>query len=201
MMFLAPLALAAAVSATATDSNVVELTAAVDPARLRATVAKLVAFGTRHTLSDTQSQGRGIGAARRWLASELAALAGQPGSRLQPFEDRFTQPPTPRLPRPVEIWNVGAVLPGADPARATEAIVLTGHYDSRASDVMDAVVDAPGADDDGSGTALVLELARVMARERPAVAIYFVAVAGEEQGLDGSRHLAQRLKQEGVQVL
>jgi Peptidase family M28 len=201
MMLLAPLALAAAVSATATDSHVVELTAAVDPGRLRATVAKLVAFGTRHTLSDTRSQDRGIGAARRWLASEFAALTGQPGSRLQPFEDRFTQPAAPRLPRPVEIWNVGAVLPGTDPARATEAIVLTGHYDSRASDVMDAVVDAPGADDDGSGTALVLELARVMARERPAVAIYFVAVAGEEQGLDGSRHLAQRLKQEGVQVL
>ena len=88
-----------------------------------------------------------------------------------------------------------------DPARSREAIVLTGHYDSRASDVMDAVSDAPGAIDDASGVALVLELARVMARERPAISVYFVAVAGEEQGLTGSAHLARRLRAEGVSVL
>jgi hypothetical protein len=177
------------------------LTAAVDPARLQATVARLVAFGTRHTLSETASETRGIGAARRWLASEAAALARLPGSRLQPFDDRFTQEVAPRVPRPVELWNVGLLLPGVEAARAKEAIVLTGHYDSRASDVLDATTDAPGACDDGSGVAVVLELARVMARDRPAVAVYFVAVAGEEQGLHGSTHLARRLVAEGIKVL
>ncbi|HEX9009161.1 MAG TPA: M20/M25/M40 family metallo-hydrolase, partial [Holophagaceae bacterium] len=90
---------------------------------------------------------------------------------------------------------------GTDPARAKEALVLTGHYDSRATDVMDATSDAPGADDDGSGTAMMLELARAMAAETPAVTVYFVAVSGEEQGLYGSTHLAKRLKAEGVDVL
>lgn len=177
------------------------LVEAVDPARLQATVARLASFGTRHTLSETASELRGIGAARRWLAAEARALSRAEGSRLQPFEDRFTAEPEPRIPRPVEIVNVGVLLPGTDPARDREAIVLTGHYDSRAGDVMDAAGDAPGANDDGSGVALVLELARVMARERPAVSIYFVAVAGEEQGLTGSTHLARRLRAEGIAVL
>lgn len=191
----------ATVAPESRSSRVAELAASVDPERLQASVARLVSFGTRHTLSDTRSATRGIGAARSWLAAEFAAAGRQPGSRLQPFEDRFTAEPGPRVPRPVEIVNVGAVLPGTDPARAREAVVLTGHYDSRASDIMDATSDAPGAVDDGSGTAMVLEAARVMARERPAVSVYFVAVAGEEQGLVGSAHLAKRLKAEGLNVI
>lgn len=177
------------------------LAARVEAARIQATVARLVAFGTRHTLSGTVSETRGIGAARRWLASEFQGLAKLPGSRLQPLEDRFTVEAGPRVPKAAELVNVGAVLPGTDPGRAKEAIVLTGHYDSRASDVLDAGADAPGAVDDGSGTALALELARVMAAERPAITVYFVAVAGEEQGLLGSTRLAGRLKEEGVNVL
>jgi Zn-dependent M28 family amino/carboxypeptidase len=164
-------------------------------------VARLVSFGTRHTLSDAASATRGIGAARRWIAAEVAALAKEPGSRVAPFEDRFTAAAGPRVPRPVEIVNLGGVIPGTDAARAREALVITGHYDSRASDVMDATSDAPGAVDDGSGTAMVLELLRVLARDRPAVSIYLVAVAGEEQGLLGSAHLAKRLKGEGIRVL
>jgi len=185
----------------AQSPRVERLVAAVEAPRLQATVAKLVSFGTRHTLSGSTSPTRGIGAARSWLAAEFGAFARLPGSRLSPFEDRFTEAKDPRIPASVEIVNVGAVLPGTDPARAKEAIVLTGHYDSRATDVMDAVSDAPGADDDGSGTAMMLELARVMAADRPAVTVYFVAVAGEEQGLFGSAHLAKRLKAEGVDVL
>ncbi len=173
----------------------------VDAKRIQGTVTKLVSFGTRNTLSDTVSELRGIGGARRWLASEFNALAKVPGSRLQPFEDRFTAEPGPRIPMAVELLNVGAVLPGTDPLRTKEAIILTGHYDSRASDVLNATADAPGANDDGSGTALTLELARVMAAEKPAVNIYFVAVAGEEQGLVGSAHLAKRLKTEGFNIL
>jgi Zn-dependent M28 family amino/carboxypeptidase len=181
--------------------RVAAIVAAVDAQRLRATVAKLVSFGTRHTLSDTRSATRGIGAARTWLASEIAAIAREKGSRLQPFEDRFTAEAGPRIPRPTEIVNVGALLPGTDPARAKQAIVVTAHYDSRASDVLDATSDAPGAVDDGSGVGIVLELAHVLAKERPAVSVYLVAVAGEEQGLVGSGHLARRLREEGVDVL
>jgi len=201
----APLALLLAArlaqAADAPSPRVAAIVAAVDPERLHATVAKLVSFGTRHTLSDARDPARGIGAARGWIASQVAALSKEKGARLQPFEDRFTAEPGPRIPRPTEIVNVGAILPGTDPARAKEAVVLTAHYDSRASDVLDAASDAPGAVDDGSGVALVLELARVLARERPAVSVYLVAVAGEEQGLVGSRHLARRLRGEGIDVL
>ena len=188
-------------SAEVRNPRVTRLVDSVLPARLEATVAKLVSFGTRHTLSDAASPTRGIGAARRWLAAEFEALSAAPGSRLKPYQDRFTCPTGPRVPKPTEMWNVGAVLPGVDPSRADEAVVVVGHYDSRASDVMDATSDAPGAVDDGSGVAMVLELARVLAAERPAASVYLVAVAGEEQGLLGSAHLAQRLKAEGVKVL
>ncbi len=193
--------LALAASPEARSPRVAELAAAVDPARLHATVASLAGFGTRHTLSDAASATRGIGAARRWLADRFRALSVEKGSRLRPFEDRFVADPGPRVPRPTEIVNVGAVLPGTDAARSHEAVVVTAHYDSRASDVMDATSDAPGAVDDGSGTAVVLELARVLARERPAVAVYLVAVAGEEQGLLGSAHLARRLASDGTRVV
>ncbi len=208
MISLSSLALAAAVAAApgapepfVPSPRVAQLAAAVDAGRIQATVERLVSFGTRHTLSETASDTRGVGAARRWLAGQFQALAREKGARLQPFEDRFTAEPGPRVPQPVEVVNVGAILPGSDPARAKQAVVVTGHYDSRASDVMDALQDAPGADDDGSGTAMVLELARVLAREKPAVAVYLVAVAGEEQGLLGSAHLAKRLAAEGIDVL
>lgn len=199
-----PLALCRLAPARAADGRsprVERILAAIDAQRLHAAVAKLVSFGTRHTLSDVTSEARGIGAARRWLAGEFAAAARAQGSRLHPFEDHFTAPIGPRIPRPATIVNVGAVLPGVDAGRAKEAIVVTGHYDSRASDVMDATSDAPGAVDDASGTAMVLEMARAMAGERPAISVYFVAVAGEEQGLLGSAHLAKRLADEGVRVL
>jgi hypothetical protein len=165
------------------------------------TVARLVGFGTRLTISDANDPRRGIGAARRWLAGEFAAIARRPGARLRPYEDRFVAPAGKRIPAPVEIVNVGAIVPGVDPARARQAIVVTGHYDSMPTDVLDARSDAPGADDDGSGTAMVLELAGAFAAESPAVTLYLVAVAGEEQGLVGSQHLAERLRAEGVEVL
>jgi hypothetical protein len=178
-----------------------ELVGKVESSRLRRSVERLVSFGTRHTLSDFRSETRGIGAARRWLAAEVEALTRLPGSRLEPFEDRFTAEAGPRIPKPVEVVNVGAILPGMDPQRRKQALVVVGHYDSRASDVMDAEGDAPGAVDDASGVAMALEMAYVMAAERPAISIYFVAVAGEEQGLVGSGHLAKRLKAEGIEVL
>src|ERR1700730_10315358 len=192
---------AGSAAAASSGSAPAELAAAIDPARLQATVVKLVSFGTRHTLSDAGSETRGIGAARRWLAAEFAALTPPPGSGPQAFEDAFVAPMQRRVPRAVEVVNVGAVLPAANPSRAKEAVVVTGHYDSRRSDVLDATGDSPGANDDASGTALVLEMARAFAPLKSEVAVYFVAVAGEEQGLIGSAHLAERLRSEGVRVL
>lgn len=181
--------------------RIASLVSRVEPGNLHHTVRSLVAFGTRHTLSDSASNTRGIGAARAYLAEAFGRLTRGEGTRARYFEDRFTAEPGPRIPKTVELVNLGVVLPGRDASRAREAIVITGHYDSRASDVMDAASDAPGAVDDGSGTAMVLEMARVMMNEDPAISVYFVAVAGEEQGLVGSAHLAKRLKAEGIQVV
>ncbi len=184
-----------------TETPVQALARKVESSRLRRTVERLASFGTRHSLSDTTSESRGVGAARRWLAAEARSLAALPGSRLVPFEDRFTAEPGPRVPKPTEMVNVGVVLPGLDPTRAKDCLVVCGHYDSRANDVMDAASDAPGANDDGSGVALALEMAYVMASDRTAVSIYFVATIAEEQGLLGAAHLARRLKDEGMNVL
>jgi len=183
------------------DPRVEKIVARIEAGQLHETVAKLVSFGTRLTISDPADPARGIGAARKWLAGEFAAISARPGSRLKTFEDRFTAPVGKRIPAPVEIVNLGALLPGTDPARAKQALVMTGHYDSMPSDILDKQADAPGADDDGSGTSMALALASAFAAESPAITLYFVAVAGEEQGLVGSQHLAERLKAEGVEVL
>jgi len=182
------------------DPRVEAVVQRIDAGRLQSTVQRLVGFGTRHTLSGTQGPGRGIVPAREWLAGEFAAVAK--GSRLKPFEDRFTaQPDGKRIREAVEIVNLGAMLPGTDAARSKQAVVMTAHYDSMPSDVMDPKTDAPGAIDDASGTAMALELANALRDQSPAVNVYLVAVAGEEQGLIGSQHLASRLKGEGVDVI
>jgi APA family basic amino acid/polyamine antiporter len=181
------------------DPRIVSLVQRVDPARMHATVAKLVSFGTRNTLSAADDPKRGIGAARRWLAEQFGAIAQ--GTRMKPFEDRFMADPGPRIPAPVELINVGVMLPGSDPSRGKDAIVMTGHYDSMPSDVKDPKTDAPGANDDGSGTSMTLELANAFAHEQPAVTVFIVAVAGEEQGLVGSKHLAERLQKEGWNII
>jgi hypothetical protein len=179
------------------DPRVEAVVKRIDPGRMQSTVQRLAAFGTRHTLSGTQGPNRGIVPAKEWLRSQFATLAR--GSRLQPFSDRFTaQPDGKRIPVPVEIENVGVVLPGT---RGKEAIVMTAHYDSMPSDVMDPKTDAPGAIDDASGTSMALELATALRDQQPGPSVYLVAVAGEEQGLIGSKHLAQRLKSEGVDVI
>jgi len=182
------------------DPRVEAVVQRIDPARMQSTVQHLAGFGTRHTLSGTQGPGRGIVPAREWVAGEFAAVAK--GSRLKPFEDRFTaQPDGKRISQAVEIVNVGVVLPGTDAARGKQAIVVTAHYDSMPSDVMDPKSDAPGAIDDASGTAMALELANALRDQSPAISVYLVAVAGEEQGLIGSQHLATRLKGEGLEVI
>lgn len=173
---------------TASDQPLLHALAAdVSPDRQHATIARLVSFGTRHTLSDTTSNTRGIGAARRWIASEFGAISKDCGGclKVETPSEVFTNK---RIPKPTEVMDVLAILPGTtDPERV---IVISGHYDSRVTDVMNATADAPGANDDGSGTAAVIEAARVLSKHRYPATLVFAALAGEEQGLNGGHVLA-----------
>jgi hypothetical protein len=173
----------------------------IDGARLKRTVETLAAFGTRHTLSDTTSPTRGIGAARTWIEAELRRYASEPGARTdQPLavtRDSHRQPPARRIPQETEIVNLVAELPGSMPEARNRRYYVIGHYDSRATDPMDAQSDAPGANDDASGVAVVLELARVMARRRYDATLVFMATAAEEQGLHGARLHATAVKAAG----
>ena len=168
--------------------------------RIEATVRKLVGFGTRHTLSDTASDARGIGAARRWIKAQLDACAQQSNGRLKVELDSFTAPPGRRIAQPTELVNVVATLPGEQAASADRIYVVSGHYDSRASDAIDATSDAPGANDDASGTAAVIELACAMSKLHFDATLVFMAVAGEEQGLVGSTHAADEARKAGKNI-
>ncbi|HEX2781618.1 MAG TPA: M28 family peptidase [Gemmatimonadaceae bacterium] len=186
------------------DAALAALLAEVDPARIRRTDSTLVAFGTRHTMSDTVSATRGIGAARRWIFAELSRVAGECGGCLRVEYDPAMITVTRHPDKPsVNVVNVLAWLPGRDTSRV---IVLGGHYDSCVCNVdrFDATSDAPGADDDGSGTSAVMELARVFAKRYPHgldATIVFAIYAGEEQGLLGSTHFADRLHAQGYRVV
>jgi hypothetical protein len=170
----------------------------IDPARIEATVRRLVAFGTRHTLSEQDNPVRGIGAARDWIFQQMQTYAAASAGRMTVELQSFIQPVSSRIPAPTRITNVVATVHGRV---APERIyVVTGHYDSRVTDVMNATSDAPGADDDASGVAVVMELARVLATRRPEATIVLAAVAGEEQGLYGSDHLAQVFADAGADV-
>jgi Zn-dependent M28 family amino/carboxypeptidase len=173
-----------------------ELASQVSQERQRATIGKLVSFGTRHAGSDTKSATRGIGAARRWIASEFNSMSKDcPRLSVETPSQVMT---AERLAGPTEIQDVIAVLPGtSDPGRV---IVISGHYDSRNSDAKDAVGEAPGANDDGSGTAAVIEAARVTCKHRFAATLVFAALAGEEEGLLGGKVLADYAVQKGWRV-
>ncbi len=161
----------------------------IDQRRIETTVRKLVSFGTRHTLSAQDDPVRGIGAARDWLLAELRRCAQASGGRMTVELQSYVQQPAPRVPVATRITNVVATLHGS--VTPDRIYVVSGHYDSRNSDPMNATGDAPGADDDASGVAVVLELARVFATRRPAATVVFAAVAGEEQGLYGAGHMAR----------
>ncbi|MBS0285337.1 MAG: M20/M25/M40 family metallo-hydrolase [Proteobacteria bacterium] len=169
---------------------------APSPQHLRGTVEKLVSFGTRHSLSSATDPKRGIGAARSWVASEFAALSKQCGGciTVERLSRRFTGP---RAPDGVVIEDVLGIQKGSDPNRF---VIVGGHIDSRVTDVMNTTADAPGANDDGSGVALVMEAARILSKEKFAANIVYVAFSGEEQGLWGATLLAQTAKARGWQV-
>lgn len=170
----------------------------IDAARIEAVVRKLASFGTRHTLSVQDDPQRGIGAARDWIRQEMQSYADRSGGRMTVELQSYIQEPASRVPVATRLTNVVATLRGS--VTPERVYVVSGHYDSRVTDVMDAESDAPGADDDASGVAVAMELARVMATRRPAATIVFAAVAGEEQGLYGSAHMAELFKAAGTDV-
>jgi hypothetical protein len=172
-------------------------TRAPDAVRLKATVEKLVSFGTRHTLSSATDPKRGIGAARTWGADELAKISKACGGCLsvETISGPFTGP---RAPNGVEVADVLAIQKGTgDPS---QVVIVAGHIDSRVTDVMNITDDAPGANDNASGTALVMEAARVLAGEKFDGTIVYALLSGEEQGLWGAKLLAATAKARGWQV-
>ncbi len=164
---------------------------AVDPGRIQATVLRLTQFGTRHTSSSQTDPVRGIGAATAWVVEQMQAIAATSSGRMTVQQQTFVQPVSNRIPVPTTITNVIATLPGT--ASAERFYVVTGHLDSRVTDVLDFTSDAPGADDDASGVAVVLELARLFATRQFAGTLVFATVAGEEQGLYGSTFMATQM--------
>jgi len=173
----------------------------VSTEHVRANIEKLVSFGTRLTLSAQNpasiASGRGIGAAREWIRSEFERYSKDCSGCLEVKTDSFTEGKADRIPQPTQITNVYAVLKGTDPQNDKRIVLVTGHYDSRNSDTFDAQGDAPGANDDASGTAVSLECARVLSKLKFPATIVFLTVAGEEQGLNGSGHFAKMAKEQG----
>ena len=181
--------------ATVDDPEIKKMVSEVKSENLEATVRKLVSFGTRHTLSDTKSNTRGIGAAQRWVKSEFDKYALSSNGRLTSKIDFFTiKADGKRIAVDSELGNVMATLKGTDP-NDDRVMIISGHLDSRASNVMDAKIDAPGANDDASGVAAMMELTRIMSKREFPFKLIFVAVVGEEQGLYGAKHLADVAKE------
>ncbi|MEO8294025.1 MAG: M20/M25/M40 family metallo-hydrolase [Gemmatimonadota bacterium] len=183
--------------AQSADSRITAIVRAVSSARIEHDLTALVGFGTRHTLSDTISSTRGIGAARRWVKAQFDSISAECGGCLEVrFEERTWPADRSRLPRDVRIVNVLATLRGTE--QPDRYLLMTAHLDSRASDANDTLSDAPGAADDGSGVAAVLEAARVLAQAGPyRKSIVLAALSGEEQGLYGGRQLAEMARDSG----
>ena len=188
----------------AVDSRISVALQQISTERIRSNIGKLVSFGTRSTISAQDppaiAAGRGIGAAREWIKSEFERYSTDCGGCLEVKVDSFLEPASDRIPQPTEITNVYAVLKGSDSENAKRIVLVTGHYDSRNNDTLDVKGDAPGANDDGSGTAVSLECARVLSKLKFPATIIFLTVAGEEQGLNGSHHFAQMAKEQGWKI-
>ncbi|KAI4140673.1 MAG: hypothetical protein L6R39_005692 [Caloplaca ligustica] len=193
-----PAAIGSLLTPQAPDAELQAILSEIDPKRIEAIITKLVSFGTRHTLSNQTDPNRGIGAARDWIAEQMRSFAVASNGQMEVTVPSYIQGVGERILFPVRISDVVATLKGSlDPGRY---YVVSGHYDTRCTDPNDYTCDAPGADDDGSGVAVSMELARIMATRRPAATIVFAAVAGEEQNLYGSRFLAQTYKNASVNV-
>ncbi len=179
------------------DPVVTKMLSQVSASRIEKDIRKLVSFGTRNTLSENDPL-RGIGAARDWLFSEFQRISAECGNCLVVEKQTFTQPKAARIPEPTVLTNVVATLRGTtDPERI---YVVSGHYDSMCSSPTDGKCDAPGANDDASGTAAVVEMARVMSKQKFDATIVFMAVAGEEQGLLGARYFANQAVEKKMKI-
>lgn len=172
----------------------------IDARNVERNIRQLVSFGTRNTLSEQNNPQRGIGAARDWLYAEFLRIAESSGGRMTVEKQAYEQAKAARVPVPTIITNVVATLRGTQPESADRMYVVSGHYDSMCSSPTDAKCDAPGANDDASGTAAVVEMARVMAKYKFDATIIFMAVAGEEQSLLGSTHFAEQAKQKNWNI-
>ncbi len=184
------------------DRQIVAAMKDVSPQRIQQTIEKLVSFQSRHTLSSDApaSDGKGINAAADWIKSELESYSRACGGCLEVKTDEFTQETGNRIPKPTKLTNVYAILKGSDPANASRIILVSGHYDSRNSETNDATGASPGANDDGSGTAVSMECARVLSHHKFPATLIFLIVAGEEQGLYGSAHFAKMAKAQGWNI-
>lgn len=176
------------------DSSIQQIMDHISADSIEANIRTLAGFGTRHTTSDTTSDSVGIGAARRWIYQKMKAYSRQSGGRLKVQYDGYLQEAGRRIDEPTRIVNIVGVLPGKQLESKDRIYVVSGHYDSRVSDVMNDSSYAPGANDDASGTAAVMELARVMSQHEFDGTLVFMAVAGEEQGLLGAAHYAREAK-------
>jgi hypothetical protein len=178
------------------DKEIEAMVSEIKAENLEKYILEMVSFGTRHTLSGTQGPNRGIEPSQDWVLEKFRSFEADAGGRLSSEIDMFVvEPDGRRIREQANIGNVMATLKGTDP-NDDRVFIISGHLDSRALDVMDAKIDAPGANDDGSGVAAVIELARIMSKRSFPATIIFVAVTGEEQGLIGATHLAKRAKEE-----
>jgi Zn-dependent M28 family amino/carboxypeptidase len=167
---------------------------------LKSYINKLVSFGTRNTLSSTTDKRKGIGAAREWVVQKFNEFGKASNGRLTAYVDTTTlQPDRRRVDVATSLGNSMAILKGTDPAD-NRVYLISGHLDSRVTDVLNRTADAPGANDDGSGVAALLECARIMSKRNFPATVVFVAVSGEEQGLLGANFLAEKAKQQGWNI-
>jgi hypothetical protein len=182
------------------DVEIEQMVKQVSSDSLRSYILKMVSFGTRSTLSTTTDKKRGIGAAREWVVEKFREFSVNSNGRMTAFVDTTTIPADGRrIDQPINLGNAMAILKGTDP-NDDRIYLISGHLDSRVTDVMNRTSDAPGANDDGSGVAAVIECARIMSRHSFPATIIFVAVSGEEQSLYGSGYLAAKAKKENWNI-
>ncbi len=182
------------------DADITRVVREIEARNIERTIRRLVSFGTRNTLSEQNDPNRGIGAAREWLFAEFQKAAARSDGRMTVVKQTFEQPKAARVPQPTMLTNIVATLRGSQPESGKRMYVVSGHYDSMCTSPTDAKCDAPGANDDASGTAAVLELARVMAPHKFDATIVFMTVPGEEQGLLGATYYAEQARKNNLDI-
>ena len=184
----------------ARNPEIARIVSEINARNIENTIRKLVSFGTRNTLSEQNDPNRGIGAARDWLYAEFQKAAVESGGRMTVEKQTFEQSKAARVPQPTMLTNIVATLKATQLESVNRVYVVSGHYDSMCNSPTDAKCDAPGANDDASGTAAVLEMARVMAKYKFDATIIFMTVPGEEQGLLGATHFAEEAKKNNLDI-